>query len=70
MEIVNGYTVVARKGVHLLGMGSTLILAVRESPYGGFEYVTAWHVPGDSHWVSGHYTHVAANAFADFLGRE
>lgn len=58
LEIVNGYSIIARATDR---NGQLLILAVKQFREGHgmrhweFEYVTAWHVPGEPFWNAGHY---------------
>lgn len=70
LEIVNGFAIVKREFDR---NGQSCILAVRRLSHNRqFEYVTAWHVPGDSQWWAGHYFDGHSgleNALSDFNSR-
>lgn len=68
LEMVNGFTVIAREFDR---NGHPVILAVKPSisHKSGFEYVSAWHSPGDKEWYNGHYNGSYFSAFRDFNSR-
>jgi hypothetical protein len=68
MEIVNGFTIVARSFDQ---NGHPVILAAKDSisHESGFEYVTAWHWPGNKEWWAGHYFSSFDNATSDYRQR-